>query len=173
MSHKVPTATAKARGNPSKKTFSDNEAKPESVPLDELAPPAALSAKAKKVWVDIVHHLHNCGLFTVADQNTLIAYCEAFAEWQHAQKMVWKYGPVVGRTNEGKMVKFEGKTALDIESFPRVNPWVKFCNDAFNKMIKLIPKLGLSPADRAGLDVTPPTAKKSDSGFADLDDEYG
>lgn len=157
---RVPTAIAKARGNPSKKTFSSDEANPEQYRIDELTPPAGLSPKAKKVWLEIVNHLHACGLYTVADQNTLSVYCEAFAEWQHAQKMVWRLGAIVGRNADGMLVKFEGKTVHDVKKFPFANPWVKYCNDAFNKMVKLIAPLGLSPASRSGLNVAkqPPIA---------------
>ncbi len=165
----MPTATAKARGNPSKKTFSDHEAEPEQFAVDELAPPRGLSPKAKKVWDEIVHHLHACGLYTVADQNTLIVYCEAFAEWQHAQKMVWRLGAIVGRNDHGQLVKFEGKTASGIKKFPFANPWVKYCNDSFNKMVKLIAPLGLSPASRSGLNVTKPPPAAGDGEF----DEFG
>ena len=166
---KVPTAVHKANGNPSKKTFTDDEATPEQVTLDELAPPAGLSRRAKKAWREIVEHLHRCGLYTVADQNTLMSYCEAFAEWQHAQKMVWKFGHVVGRDAEGKLVKFEGRH--NVESFPRVNPWNKVCNDAFNKTMKLIAPLGLSPASRSGLTVVVPPKSPGEGGFDEFDDE--
>lgn len=159
MTSKVPTAVAKARGNPSKKTFSENEAEPEQPKLDELAPPKGMSTKAKKAWNDIVGSLYKCGLYTVADENTLRKYCEAYAEWLHAQKMVWKLGAVVGRTKDDMLVKFEGKTAIDIESFPRINPWVKISNDAFGKVLKLIPQLGLSPAARSGMNVHKPPSK--------------
>jgi P27 family predicted phage terminase small subunit len=169
--NKLPTEVHKANGNPSKKTFSDNEVSPEQFKVDELAPPAGLSARAKKVWIEIVEHLHRCGLYTVADKNTLIKYCEAFGDWQHAQKMVNKFGPVVGRTADGTLVKFEGKTAATIESFPRINPWVKVCNDAFNKTIKLIGPLGLSPAARAGLTVVVPPRAPGEGEFDEFDDD--
>jgi len=46
---------------------------------------------------------------------------------------------------------------------------VKFCNDAFNKMIKLIPPLGLSPAARSGLNVVKPPPAVGDGEFGEFD----
>lgn len=148
---KVPTVLALARGNPSKNTYGEDEAKPDVLNLDGLMPPSSLSPKAKKVWTNIVKHLHKCGLYTVADEQTLMTYCESFAEWRYAQNKVWAEGQVINRQDE------EGN-----DLFPRISPWVKVSNDAFNRMAKLIPQLGLSPAARSGLNVKPPKSKVGD-----------
>ena len=70
---KVPTSIKKARGNPGKRKISEKEAKPEPVQIDALSPPSSLSARAKKAWRGIVKDLHTCGLYTVADEQSLSA----------------------------------------------------------------------------------------------------
>jgi len=159
---KVPTSIKKARGNPGKRTISKNEAKPQPVAVDELAPPVILSTKAKRIWRDIVKDLHACGLYTVADTQTLVAYCEAYAEWAEAIKQVWKQGHIIKPTKKNKL------------DFPVINPWVRIVDQSFKRFTKLVPLFGMSPASRANLDVTPPTgAKPVDGGFGDLDSKYG
>ena len=161
MTSKVPTNIKKARGNPGKRTISKNEAKPEPIEFDELAPPKGLSTKAKTIWRDIVKDLHTCGLYTVADKQTLIAYCEAYAEWVEAKNYIWKHGHLIKPTKKNGLL------------FPRLNPMTRVVDASFNRFIKLIPQFGLSPAARSNLDVTPPTAKKPKGGFDDLDSKYG
>ena len=170
MTAKVPTAIKVARGNPGKRAIDPNEVKPEQPDTDELSPPSGMSRLGKKYWREIVHHLHRCGLYTVADENTLRSYCEAFAEWQEAQKQVWRLGAVVGRTKDDKLVKYDHKA--NIETFPKVNPWCRVADAAFTRMTKLIPHLGLSPSSRVGLNVKPPAPDEPESNdFSEFDDD--
>jgi len=145
----VATRLAKARGNPGKKTFSADEANPQQTfDVKELEPPAGLSTRAKKVWRDMVQGLHACGLYTLADKKTLMMYCEAFAEFEVENRKLIKEGSIMDRP--------------DCPGFPMINPRVKIVNDAFNKALKLIAPLGLSPSARSGLIVKKPDgAKKS------------
>lgn len=166
---KKPSLIHKANGNPSKKTFAENEAKPEQPGADELAPPPGMSPRAKKAWRHIVEGLHRCGLYTIADENALRKYCEAFAEWEHAQRMVWKFGHVVGKDKDGNLVKFEGRH--NIETFPKINPWFRVSGDAFNRCAKLIPQLGLSPASRSGLATIVPPKELGEGEFDEFDQD--
>jgi len=111
-----------------------------NVPINDLEPkfsgkpvcPMWLTPKAKTEWKRIVPKLIKLGVATEADQESLIAYCEACARLQEAVKDIQKNGITVTLKNGN----------------PGKNPSVNVFNDAANTIMRISSEFGLTPASR-------------------------
>jgi P27 family predicted phage terminase small subunit len=67
--------------------------------------PADMSASAKQVWRRQTEALEATGILTAVDGDSLRAYCEAVARYQHAAVLLEQSGPLVRGARGGELVK--------------------------------------------------------------------
>lgn len=98
-------------------------------------PPPHLKGEAYAEWCRIAGALYKIGVLTHLDRTYLSAYCESVGVYHDAMRDVEKYGITVSGANGG-LVK---------------NPAYQVARDASDSMLKYGSRFGLSPADRARL----------------------
>lgn len=135
-----PTALKKLAGNPGKRPLNKHEPRP---PAPDRIPyaPRHLNDDAKREWRRMVKLLIALGLYTQVDYAALAMYCHAWGRWIHAERMTEEQGEVLLSTQTGNYYQ---------------NPWFQVANKAWDQMLKMLSRFGLSPADRARLVVAPP-----------------
>lgn len=67
--------------------------------------PADMSDAAKRVWRRQTKALEATGILTTVDGDSLRAYCEAVARYQHAAVLLEQSGPLVRGARGGDLVK--------------------------------------------------------------------
>jgi len=117
--------------------------------IDEECPKPrpGLSREAKKRWLEIAEGLHATGVLTTIDGGILAQYCEAYAGWKKACRMVAKEGAVAIRINS------KG------DQTPCRNPWALERDACSDRMLKYGVELGMTPSSRARIVVLPTTKK--------------
>lgn len=151
-----PTALKKLQGNPGGYPLNDAEPTPD-IGAPEM--PKGLRTAAKREWHIIVRELLQLGVLTVVDGKALAMYCDAYADWQEAQRDCVKHGlvldsPVLDEENKPIMV---GGQALTVR---KVNPAFTVKSAAQKTLKSFLIEFGLTPASRAKLKV--PTKPKVD-----------
>jgi P27 family predicted phage terminase small subunit len=151
---RTPTAILKARG-------SWRAAKRVSEPQAELGRPECpswLRADAKRKWKQLVPLLEGMGILAKVDGDILAQYCQLWARWKAAEIIIAKRGM------SEKVRRKDRETGRWVSAGYRAIPEVKIASDLSAQLARLYAKLGLSPADRAGLsiekDKEPPTKKR-------------
>jgi P27 family predicted phage terminase small subunit len=116
-------------GNPGKRPLPQDEPKPAPI-----APecPKHLAKAAKDEWNRITPELEKLGLLTRIDMAALAAYCQAYARWIEAEKMIKKHGVLVQTPN----------------GYPVVSPYMTIINKALDHMKGFLVEFGLTPASR-------------------------
>ena len=156
MTRKVPTELKLIRGNPGKRRLPKNEPQP---PVTCPQPPEFLSDIAKREWDRVCPRLAEVGLMTDIDVAVLAAYCGAYADLVDATR------------------KQRGRTTVRLPSgIRRPSPFVSMIRTARADMVRYAAELGMSPAARAGLDVSvgaapSPTKRDGGSKFNYYDDD--
>ena len=135
-----PTRLKQLAGNPGKRALNKHEPKPPKPDRPPYAP-RHLNDDAKREWRRIIKILMQLGLYTDVDYAALAMYCQAWGRWIHAERMVEELGEVLLSTQTGNYYQ---------------NPWYHVANKAWDQMLKMLSRFGLSPADRARLTVDQP-----------------
>ncbi|MHB1126868.1 MAG: phage terminase small subunit P27 family [Bacillota bacterium] len=76
-------------GNPGKRKINKDEPRPR--PIAPTCPPW-LEKEAKKEWRRISRELEHVGLLTIVDMAALAGYCQAYARWKSAEKVISEQG---------------------------------------------------------------------------------
>jgi len=121
-----PTALKVIEGNPSRRPLNSAEPRPSG----EAQPPAHLTDEARAIWARIVGSMPP-GLYTVADEPALAAFCGAVALHRQA----------------GRELAADGRLLVD----GKANPLLRVMAELLRTMATLSGRLGLSPADRTRL----------------------
>lgn len=126
-----PAALRIIEGNPGNRRIPDE---PE---VDGAMPPipAHLPPLAKECWKRLAPKLHEAGLLTMVDSDALALYCQCYAEWRLATKLVQR----------------EGMTFITSRGVRGIRPEVKIAQKANALMQQLMSQFGLSPRARANL----------------------
>jgi P27 family predicted phage terminase small subunit len=85
-------------------------------------PPEHLDPVAASKWVEIVANGE------IDNLDLLQLYCTEWARWRHAESEVTKIGEVVKSPS----------------GYPQPNPWLSISRQAFDRLVKLSKRLGLS-----------------------------
>lgn len=128
-----PTRLRILEGNPSKRPVNTAEPTPSGVPEC----PEHLSDDGKAMWSQIMGSVPP-GMISCADAPLLAAYCEAWSTHKAAVENLRNE-----RTLFGQSMVTNGKPS----------PYIRIMTDAARTMATLGSRLGLSPADRAGLKI--------------------
>lgn len=131
-----PTHLKLIAGNPGKRAIGDSAPKPRiSIP----SPPDHLDAEAKAEWERVARELAPLGCIAEIDRAALAAYCQAYARWVHAERVIATLpgrGLVV-RTEKGNMV---------------INPLIGIANKAMADMVRYAAEFGMTPSARSRID---------------------
>ena len=121
-------------GNPGKRPLNLAEPQIESGAIC----PDWLCDRGQKEWNRLAPVLENCGILTLADQNTLAAYCDAFANYVRATKKIQSLDDFIERGPHGS----------------KIAPIISAQRNYADLMLKWGSKLGLSASDRTGIKIT-------------------
>ena len=86
-----PTSLRHLRGNPGKRRIDGREPQPK---LEAPTCPQWLSARAKRVWRDLVPVLKGMRILTRVDRDALTVYCQMFARWRGAEEFIDQHGEI-------------------------------------------------------------------------------
>lgn len=132
----TPTALKIMKGNPGKRPLNKLEPMPE---VGAPQPPDFIQGSALDGWNRITETLAPTRVLTLADWLVMAMTADAYGRWVDAREQVASTGgPVVN--NKGTVQQ---------------NPYVWERNKAFEQLEKLLPKIGLTPADRSRLQAAP------------------
>lgn len=103
-------------------------------------PPAHLTADARTEWKRVSRGLWDLGLLTVIDVAALAAYCQAWARWKNAEKLIEKAkktypagGGLFVQTSNGNLIQ---------------HPAVGIANRAMADLVKYSAEFGMTPSGR-------------------------
>lgn len=128
----TPTALKLIRGNPGRRPVNKSEPKP-AANLPEC--PDHLNDEARREWMRIAGELHTIGLLTSVDRAALAAYCDAYATWAEAKRLMKAPGEslIVATPNGGV----------------QQNPLLGVANRSMEIMHRFLVEFGLTPSSRA------------------------
>jgi P27 family predicted phage terminase small subunit len=132
MSIKKPNKLKLVEGNPGKRPIKEQP----KLEIKNLKCPIWLNEEAKKEWERVFTLLEKLGLISDIDMTIFAMYCQNYARWKQAETEL----------NEENL-KVMGRTGYI------VNPLVKISQTYQTRLKISIEKLGLSPSDRANLDI--------------------
>lgn len=112
------------------------QAEPEADPL-EPEMPADLVGDAAIAWGEMTGFIRKMGILSKSDTHILGMYCRAYGDYMQCQRMTDDTG-IVSSIN-GQLKR---------------NPFDHAKRDYFNLMMRILARFGLSPSDRAGIDMT-------------------
>ena len=105
-------------GNPGKRPLKGNDAKPRSVAPDC---PDWLAAEAKAEWKRLAPELERLGLLTILDRAAFSCYCQSYAHWVQAQRVLREQGMMyvtaAGRARERPEVAIAGSSLKLMRAF--------------------------------------------------------
>lgn len=132
-----PTKLKLLKGNPGKRALPKYEPQPPQ--LDTFAPPPTLSDAARPIWERNAPVLVTLGILTVSDVDAFAVLCEAIAEHERATREIATGGYTV-TSDKGNVLQ---------------SPWVGIRHRAADVIAKYASRFGMTPSDRASLDVKP------------------
>ena len=154
-----PTKLKLLQGNPGRRPLNNSEPTPDA---GEPLMPDGLSEAAKAEWKAVIPILRKMGVLTIADGATVAGYCQSRADWLRAQAEIEEYGVTVEEPITNRMGDVVGHRR-------KKNPAVTVASDAKKMMRAFASDLGLSPASRTRVHVSPDDKPDED----DLDDVLG
>lgn len=135
-----PTALRILRGNPGKRRINHRE--PQHGPLPVACPAELTDPVARAEWDRVAPSMILCGQVTTLDRASLIGYCQKWAQWQALEQEAAGH-PFIVRSPNG---------------YPLPNPALCMANKAFNLLLKAASELGMTPAGRSRVSVSPSAA---------------
>lgn len=146
-----PTARKKLMGNPGGRPL--NPAEPEFPPAVETPPEEIASdARALTEWRRLLPMMQAAHAITEAERASLIALCQQWSRYLHANASVETAGMVI-RSPSG---------------YPMPNPYIAIANRALTHCTRLWAELGLTPSSRSRVQTTGPRDPKDP--FAEFDE---
>lgn len=143
-----PTSLKLIEGNPGKHKLPKNEPKPRPV-RPEM--PDYLDTEGRKRWEELVSDLESIGVLTVVDREVLGGYCDAFATFVSAKRILDRDGWVKKAETSG---------------YEMPSPWVAIRNRAMDDLRRFGAELGIGAASRSRIEVKKPDA--DDNPLAEL-----
>ncbi len=158
---RTPTAVLKLRNSKHAKGRG-NEPQPKAAGPELPADLGWLDDEGKAEWNRLAPRLAELGLLTVLDVSSLAAFCQMWAEFVIATRMLNAEGrvlrvPVMGTVRRrnaetGKTERVTEQTGTELVAHPAV----KLQRSALAALRSMLGDFGLSPSTRARLNVTPP-----------------
>lgn len=101
--------------------------------------PDHLTAPAAREWRRVASALHGMGVLTTIDRAALAAYCQAYGRWVEAEERM-RETPLLVRTPAG---------------YVQQSPLLGIINKQLELMGRYLIELGMTPASRSRVSVTP------------------
>src|SRR5690349_6182098 len=141
---RTPTELLALRGNPGKRKR-HGEPKP---PTESPSCPSWLNVEAKREWRRIVPELERLHLIARVDRAALAAYCQSWARWLQAERVIEDHGMTMVIETKG------GGT------YEQQRPEVSIAQKEKGQMKAFAALFGFSPSDRASLAVGEPPKER-------------
>lgn len=134
----TPTALLKARGSWRAKTRPNEPQAGRGVPTI----PRDLAGPAKEIWRELAPALDAMGVLSTNDGAALARYCQTLADWRRLNRLIQRKG-----------FTFSTRTTAGHPTI-KTRPEVAVRKGLAGDLAKLEAQFGMTPAARAGLDVT-------------------
>lgn len=144
----TPTAMKLLHGNPGKRPINKKEPKFSGVPIC----PTWLAPTAKTEWKRIWTSVKEMDLLRATDQMVLASYCQSFARWQSAEKIVDREGQTVNEPIVGKSLAENGDPKI-LGYKTKRHPATIIAKDEKMAMSKLASLMGFDPSSRSRVQV--------------------
>lgn len=138
----IPTQLKIIKGTDQPCRMRKNEPKPAD---DNIEMPEELSKEAGKHWDKVCTQLQDAKIITNIDVTALAMYCESYATWFNANKMIQRHGPVVKNPS----------------GFPVQSPYLLIANKAFDQMRAMLTEFGMTPSSRTRVAATGKSEEKN------------
>lgn len=155
-----PTALKKLHGNPGKRPLPDGEPNFTGPPPK---PPAHLTARAKRLWRELMEEFGEIGLITGPDRYTFATYVQATARAIEAEEVLSREGQMV---NEPIVTRSGNISGQRRKAHPMVQAALKWHALAMQSAAKF----GLNPSDRSRVSLPEPTNDAPAEDLASLAD---
>lgn len=132
---RIPTALKLLRGT----SRDDRDHNEPQLEIAKPEPPDFLDAEALAEWHRQCDELHSLGTLAKTDRPTLAAFCQVWSRWQAAERSLTQLGVVI-RTTSGEAA---------------ISPYFSVAQRCLKELRGFASELGLSPASRSRLNVTP------------------
>lgn len=142
-----PTALKLLQGNAGKRALNKREPKFSGVPVC----PEWLTPSAKTEWDRVVKELSALDMIKSVDSSALAAYCQSYARWQSAERMIDCDGQTV-------MEPITNKAGEIVAHKVKCHPAVGIARNALTAMLRASALFGFDPSSRSRLSVGEPTA---------------
>ena len=138
----IPTFMKIANGVPGHRPLNENEPR-----VDDISskPPEHLSTVARREWDRM--RLALSKVLKETDRAALAMYCQAYGRWVEAEIKIADLGAVVASP----------------KGYLMPNPWLSIANKCIEQMTRLLPGMGLTPADRSRIHVEPEKSDEDDT----------
>lgn len=129
-----PTKLKQLAGNPGKRPLNEHE--PATIP-GRPEPPSHLLGEARDEWYRMVERLERMGILSQTDVPSLVAYCEAWANYVEVKTQLKQVGRLI-KTPNGHV---------------QSNPLVSQFNQLDNALRRWLVEFGLTPSSRSRIHV--------------------
>ena len=144
-----PTSLRHLRGNPGKRRIDGREPQPK---LEAPTCPQWLSAKAKRVWRDLVPVLKGMRILTRVDRDALTVYCQTYARWRGAEEFIDQHGEIYPvRDAQGNVTRM------------KLYPQVGVASTLLQVVRSYQQEFGMTPSARTRVQEIPDTTMDSDA----------
>ncbi len=145
-----PTYLKMVTGNPGRRPLNQNEIQP---PRRKLVPkpPAHLLPEAKAEWKRLAPALSLLGILSDLDHSPFAAYCQSYARWIQAERMLSGLAEQDASGRDALLVKTRAGGVT-------VNPAVWIARNAANDMVRYAAEFGFTPSSRTRVHTTVATA---------------
>ena len=132
-----PTRLRLLQGNPSRRPVNEHEPQPKA---ERPTRPGWLLTEAKREWTRIVPELERMGLLTLVDRAALANYCQWWARWVQAERILQELG----------------LTFVTPKGYVQQRPEVAIAHKAAAMCRAFMSEFGLTPSARTRLSVEKP-----------------
>lgn len=148
---KTPSALNDLRGNPGKRARNTEEPRP--APASSLEAPGWLDREARDVWNELAPELARINLLSVIDVSVLAGGCRWWAIYRKADRALRRGLVATTKANGSQPV-----------------PHLKIAATAFDKAMDIFARFGITPSERAKLQVPQPKGVGENAGSSGSDD---
>lgn len=137
----TPKAVLKLRGS-----WRAGKALDDKTPKARPARPQWITGEAHKEWKRIIPVLEKLGILAEIDRTIIASYCQYYAQWKDASEKL----------------KYKNEVLVSDKGNEYQNPLITVADRAWDRMKKCLDAMGMSPAARTGIAVTPKNTESKD-----------
>lgn len=119
------------------------------MPASAMKPPMHLLPEAKAEWKRLAPSLKLLGILSELDVGAFAAYCQAYARWVQAEKLLAKLADQDPTGMGATLIKTRGGGVMP-------NPLVWVARNAASDMVRYAAEFGFTPSARTRIQYQPP-----------------